>query len=39
VKILSDCFCGNRVFKMNIEFCCHLWCTFHLVVVFGNYSS
>ena len=24
VKLLSDFFCGNRVFKMNIEFCCHL---------------
>jgi hypothetical protein len=20
-------FCGNRVFKMNIEFCCHLCCS------------
>jgi hypothetical protein len=27
VKILSDCFCGHRLFKMNIEFCCHLWCS------------
>ena len=24
VKLLSNCFCGNRVFKMNTEFCCYL---------------
>jgi hypothetical protein len=22
VKLRSDSFCGNRVFKMNIQFCC-----------------
>jgi hypothetical protein len=26
VKLTSDRFCGNRVFKMNIQFCCHLCC-------------
>ena len=24
VKLSSDSFCRNRVFKMNAEFCCHL---------------
>jgi len=23
-KLPLDCFCGNRVFKINTEFCCHL---------------
>ena len=27
LKILSDWFCGNRVFRMNTEFCCHLCCS------------
>jgi hypothetical protein len=27
VKLLSDCFFRNRVFKMNIEYCCHLCCS------------
>jgi len=27
VKLLSDCFCGNRVFKMNTEFYCHFCCS------------
>jgi hypothetical protein len=27
VKLTSDSFCGNRVFKMNIQFCCHLCCS------------
>jgi len=26
VKLSSDSFCANRVFKMNTEFCCHLCC-------------
>ena len=26
VTLSSDFFCGNRVFKMNNEFCCHLCC-------------
>jgi hypothetical protein len=26
VKLMSDGFCRNRVFKMNIQFCCHLCC-------------
>ena len=24
VKLSSECYCGNRVFKINTEFCCHL---------------
>jgi hypothetical protein len=24
VKLTSDSFCGSRVFKINIQFCCHL---------------
>ena len=31
VKLLSDCFCGNSVFKMNIEFCCHLCCSSSMI--------
>jgi hypothetical protein len=27
VKVTSDSFCGNRVFKMNIQFCCHVYCS------------
>jgi len=27
VKIASDNFCGNRVFRMGTEFCCHLCCS------------
>jgi len=27
VKLLSGCFCGNRVFKLHIEFCCCLCCS------------
>jgi hypothetical protein len=27
VKLTSDGFCGNRVFRMNIQFCCHLCCS------------
>jgi len=27
VKLSSECFCGNGVYKMNIEFCCHLRCS------------
>jgi hypothetical protein len=23
-KLYSDCFCRNRVFRMNVVFCCHL---------------
>jgi hypothetical protein len=30
---LLDCFCGNRVFNMGIEFCCHLCC---ITVVFRH---
>jgi hypothetical protein len=26
VKLTSDSFCGNRAFKMNIQFCSHLCC-------------
>jgi hypothetical protein len=25
-KLKSDSFCGNRVFKMNIQFCCPIIC-------------
>jgi hypothetical protein len=25
-KLMSDSFCGNRVFKMNIQFCCPVTC-------------
>ena len=31
VKLLSDCFCGNRVFKMNTEFYCHLCCSSSMI--------
>ena len=31
VKLLSNCFCGNRVFKMNTELCCHLCCSISLI--------
>jgi hypothetical protein len=34
VKIMSDSFCGNRVFKMNIQFWCHLCCSSS--VIFQN---
>jgi len=27
VKLLSGCFCGNGVFKLNIKFCCCLCCS------------
>jgi hypothetical protein len=27
VKLSSDCLYGNRVFTMNIEFCCHVCCS------------
>jgi hypothetical protein len=27
VKLSSDSFCRNRVFKMSIQFCCHLCCS------------
>jgi len=27
VKLALGHFCGNRVLKMNIEFCCHLCCS------------
>jgi hypothetical protein len=27
VKLKSDGFCGNSVFKMNTQFCCHLCCS------------
>jgi hypothetical protein len=26
VKLTSDSFCGNRVFKLNIQFCCPVTC-------------
>jgi hypothetical protein len=26
VKPSADCCCGNRVFKIDTEFCCHLCC-------------
>ena len=35
VKLLSDCFRGNRVFKMNTEFCCHLCCSSSLSLSCG----
>ena len=35
VKILWDCLSGNSVFKMNIEFCCHLWCSSYLSLSCG----
>ena len=31
VKLSSDCFCGNGVFKMNIKFCCHLCCSTSMI--------
>jgi hypothetical protein len=37
VKLTSDSFCGNRVYKMNIELCCHLCCS--SCVIFWNRSS
>ena len=35
VKLLSDWFCGNKIFKMNIEFCHHL-CRSSSVIVRHN---
>ena len=32
VQPLSHCFCGKRVFRINIEFCCHLCCSGHTIV-------
>jgi len=32
VKFSLDCFCGNRVFKMNIEFRCHLSCSWSMIL-------
>jgi hypothetical protein len=26
VELISDSFCGKRVFKMNIQFCCPVTC-------------
>jgi hypothetical protein len=26
VKLMVDSFCGNGVFKMNIQFCCPVTC-------------
>jgi hypothetical protein len=37
VKLSSDCFCANRVFKMNTEFCCHLCC--NISMIFWTWSS
>jgi hypothetical protein len=37
VKITLDSFCGKRVFKINIQFCCHLCCS--SPVIFRNNSS
>jgi hypothetical protein len=37
VKLTSDRFCGNRVFKMNIQFCCHMRCSSS--VIFLNNPS
>ena len=31
VKLSSECFCGNRIYKMNIEFCCHLCCNSSMI--------
>jgi len=31
-KLSSDCFCGIRVFKMNIEFCCYLCCSSSMIL-------
>ena len=31
VKLLSNWFCGNKVFKMNIEFCRHLCCSSSMI--------
>ena len=50
VKLSSDCFCADWVFKMNIEFCCHVLMVFrqsssmycdplNLVLAFGHSSS
>jgi hypothetical protein len=27
VELAMDSFCVNRVFSMNIQFCCHLYCS------------
>jgi len=32
VQLLSHCFCGNRVFRMNTQFCCHLCCSGYTIV-------
>jgi hypothetical protein len=37
VKLTSYSSCRNSVFKMNIPFCCHLWCSSS--VIFRNYPS
>jgi hypothetical protein len=31
VKLKSDNFCGNTVFKLNIQFCCHLCCSSYMI--------
>jgi hypothetical protein len=31
VKLSSDCLYGNKVFKLNIEFCCHFFCSSSVV--------
>jgi hypothetical protein len=30
-KLPPECFCGNRVYKMEIEFCCHLCCNSSMI--------
>jgi hypothetical protein len=32
VKLTLDSFCGNRVFKINIRFCCHLCCNSFVIL-------
>jgi hypothetical protein len=34
LKLMSDSFCGNGVFKLNIQFCCHLCCS--ISAIFQN---
>ena len=32
VQLLLDCFCGNRIFKTNHEFSCHLCCSSSMIL-------
>jgi hypothetical protein len=39
VKLTSDSFCGNRVFKMNIQFCCHQFCSSSVIFLNNVWRS